>query len=104
MLDEVLENFDFGEVVATMEKLNWKWASISGSKVPNVDQLKKTAKDLLLDAMLSAEEDSSIKPNVAYHVSTGGLEATAVLGESYRTEYLELKFVLTSYSASTDDE
>ena len=64
-IKSILNHFDFNRVKKVMDVLNWKWASsCSKNGVPDIDEIRKLATRLLIDACVE-------KTNI----STGGFRA-----------------------------
>lgn len=47
---EILEWFDFEKVHRTMVALNWTWSTMSGSEIPSIEEIKRTARSLCSDS------------------------------------------------------
>lgn len=62
-IKSILNNFDFHRVKKVMEVLNWEWAS-SKHGVPDMDEIRKLATRLLIDACIEEQ-----------NISTGGFKA-----------------------------
>ena len=60
----IIENFDFDKVNKYMTEVDWQW---HGEGVPTVDELKRTAVRLLVDAVDDKTEFTSL--------GTGGFRA-----------------------------
>lgn len=102
MIDDILENFNFDKVNKAMHFLNWGWGGVG---VPNINQLKTQARDLLkgaADSRLNLFKHKHWELGVSN--ATGGFRATAFCNED-KTEiiYLELQFVLTDWDAEIED-
>ena len=84
IIDDILDEFDFGKVQKAMELLEWTWA---GQGYPTVGEMRKTARGLL----------KSLIPLESGGVGTGGFVArkTNIEGEPF----YELSFVLTSWAS-----
>lgn len=79
MIEEILEEFDFGTVSKVMHLTKWSWVGIG---VPTPEALKNKARELLQELLDNTESQT---------ISTGGLEA-------YRHgEVIGLRFVLEEY-------
>ena len=64
-IKSILNHFDFNRVKKVMDVLNWKWASsCSKNGVPDINEIRKLATRLLIDACVE-------KTNI----STGGFRA-----------------------------
>ena len=96
MRDEILEHFDFQKCHKTMKLLGWTWGF--DNRVPQIEDLKKTAVHLMESAAKGCLESKSCKPNETYLSSTGGLKAEAIKNKYNQIEYLNLEFVLTDWS------
>ena len=62
-IKSILNHFDFNKVKKIMDVLNWKWAS-SKNGVPDIDEIRKLATRLLIDACVEKQ-----------NISTGGFRA-----------------------------
>ena len=62
-IKSILNNFDFNKVKKIMDVLNWKWAS-SKNGFPDMDEIRKLATRLLIDACVEKQ-----------NISTGGFRA-----------------------------
>ena len=62
-IKSILNYFDFNKVKKIMDVLNWKWAS-SKNGVPDIDEIRKLATRLLIDACVEKQ-----------NISTGGFRA-----------------------------
>ena len=62
-IKSILNNFDFNKVKKIMDVLNWKWAS-SKNGFPDMDEIRKLATRLLIDACVEKQ-----------NISTGGFKA-----------------------------
>lgn len=88
----IIENFDFEKVHNIMTSLNWKWYCYSpnrremGLYVPTIEQLKKTAVELLEYVYDDLNYDTT---------STGGFKATRY------DDHLGLEFVLSSFDSES---
>lgn len=60
IIDDILDEFDFGKVEQVMEHLNWVW--YNSEDVPTLGQLRKQARSLMKECMKHEE----------YTVATGG--------------------------------
>ena len=87
-IDYIMDNFDFGRVIKTMEALDWRWTSTDG--VPDEYEARTFARKLLKQAaarIVSKEENHC-------YISCGGFVA-----RKYYDGGLELEFVLTSWGS-----
>jgi len=100
MINDIIEEFNFGKVQLAMEYLCWKWR---GEDV-TIDMLKETAIELLRDAAesrLNYFKDSHWELGIT--CGTGGLQATAHCDEDKtKITGLDLKFVLTEWDADLE--
>lgn len=98
LINDVMDNFDFGKVAHTMKALDWKWALPGGEyEVPDEFTLRKQARELLTETIESSKNDYD---GSGVTISTGGFEVY------YKEDdkYLELKFVLTSWNSYVDED
>lgn len=102
MIYDVMENFNFSQVKYAMECLNWKWA-MAENKVPNIEQLKKQAHSLLVDAIELAENEPFEHDGITYFSSTGGFKATALKGEDNRVNFIRLEFILEEWEEDINE-
>lgn len=79
-IDEILQEFDFEKVHKVMKFLKWQWAFTNG--IPNIEDMKKLAKDLLTRV---CEEKTSC-------TGTGGFTA-----RRYEKGILSLEFNVTTW-------
>jgi hypothetical protein len=95
LIDEVLQEFNFGKCKLTMEYLNWTWARTNS--VPSIADLKESA----LNRIYSAIDVIRTRKNISYQhpatCSSGGLEATVYVNKYGHITYVGLKFVLTQW-------
>ena len=91
----IMRNFDFNRVHDVMECLDWHWATYNkGQTVPEVEDLKKEAKRLLIDAVTEKET-----------IATGGFRATYEKGTEDDPEpYLSLEFIVEDCEGFNEDE
>lgn len=82
LIEKVIEEFDFLQVVKVMQFVGWEYATISGPGVPDVATLKKTARELL-NRVISDKTNFS---------TTGGFVAR--IEHDGNGKYLILEFVL----------
>jgi len=97
LIDEIVENFNWGKVYKTMEALSWTWVDSEG-ETPSIGRLITTATRLLRDAY-----DGAVKEQYTYLSGTGGFEAVCHVDEDgmYR---LELRFVVTSWDVDIEND
>ena len=94
MIDNIMDNFDFGRVAKTMEALEWKWHDVKG--IPEEYDIRKAARKLL-----KSVPDTLIKDN--YYTGTGGLYVQAWY-ESTDLVLMELTFVVADWRVDVNDE
>lgn len=101
MINDIMENFEWGRIQVAMENMNWRWKD----EHVTVDMLKSEAKRLLL-----AAADSRLGVHHSEHwelgitCGTGGLEATAYCDfNKTKIIALDLKFVLEQWDESIKD-
>ena len=85
-IDRILDNFDFKIVKTVMDFLKWKWYSTRARKmvIPDIPEIKSTARRLLIEAANDPKKNSIIL--------TGGLLAEKIDGH-----FFQLSFVVTDY-------
>ena len=100
MINDIIEEFNFGKVQLAMEYLCWKWR---GEDV-TIDMLKETAIESLRDAAesrLNYFKDSHWE--LGSTCASGGFQATAYCDEDKtKITGLDLKFVLTEWDADLE--
>lgn len=105
MIDEIMEEFDFGRVLTTMEALDWKWASAKGGRgIPDMDELRATAERLLRDvakARLHQYRDEYWEMPII--CGTGGFEAKAWCDEDIsKITGLDLAFIVSHWDTEIE--
>ena len=87
IIDDILDEFDFGKVQKVMEALDWTWFEdgVSPSEVPTLGKLRKKARSLLKECMQFPE----------YSTATGGLWASKKTFDGH--PYYRLQFVVTDW-------
>lgn len=78
-INDIMNNFDFSQVWRTMSALDWGWGS--PPKVPSVEDIRATARELL----------TRVTSGETVSLSTGGF------GAYYEHESLILRFVLEEW-------
>lgn len=81
---QIDKNFRWNRVIAVMAVLDWKWA---GRGVPNLEQLKTTAKYLVSEALKGKTSHG-----------TGGFMARWYINDEDK-ESIELEFTIESWEA-----
>ena len=89
-LMDVLDTVDFDKIRMVMVYLAWLWVTEDGSRVPEIYDLRKTARRLLTEACNKALNNESGQ----YTVSSGGFRAEAKLYED-GFPWMRLSFDLT---------
>lgn len=84
-LEKVLREFDFEKVHKVMTALDWTY---SNGEIPDVDELRKTAEDVLKTAIKIRKTEKDIKAVC----STGGFT-----GKCSKKGHLTLMFVVEEY-------
>lgn len=90
LIQTVIKQFDFVTVEYVMDKLEWVWC---GHGVPDIQDLRNLAYDLLKTAIESVKESKSDQ----YEIQNGGLSAYAYQFDNDEIE-VGLKFICTDYS------
>ena len=101
MIEDIMDNFDFGRVQHAMGLLDWQWRG----EYVTVEMLRKQAERLLRGAMESRLGSFRHESHEVGIVNgTGGLEAKAWCDETKtKIVALDLKFVLSSWDESIED-
>ena len=88
-IEQIFKEFDFKKIRNVMEFLHWTWFNTSGGGVPNIMELKKNARRLLM-IVFEHGYDHNDKESTT---GSGGFSAT------YYKEWntLKLKFVLEEW-------
>jgi len=95
---DVLSNFDFHRVRLTMEKLDWRWATVSGLQ-PTIEDMIRCAHRLMVDAVYRSTSNSS-----KYCVGTGGFSAEAFWdNDTRRVTGVSLQFVVSEWDEFIED-
>ena len=104
MIDEIMDEFNFAQVLKTMEALDWKWATDSGLSIPDMNELKATAEQLLRSAAesrLGDYKDSHWELGIIN--GTGGFQATAYCDEDKtRITALDLSFIVEHFDVGDE--
>lgn len=103
MINDIIENFDFGKVQTVMFKLNWQWGS---EGVPTIERLKEQALYLLKKAAeLRLGEYKYEHSELGIISGTGGFQATAYCNDS-KTEiiYFKLQFILEEWDSEIEED
>jgi hypothetical protein len=97
MIENIINNFDFDRCLKVMEFLNWEWWCPNDSilKIPNMDELKESAKGKLHRAIEGCKELK--KGEYSYNVSSGGFKASAFKNRYGHINFLTLEFILTEW-------
>ena len=92
-IQDILEDFNFQKVHDVMKQLDWKWAMTTYG-VPTIDELKREAKRLLIDACIEHT-----------CVATGGFRAVYEEGTPNDPEpYIGLEFIIEECEGFVDDD
>lgn len=70
-IPQIIDNFDFDKIHEVMTMLEWRWYSID--RVPNVEELKGAAIQILCTCI--GEFEKRGRPVQGMYVSTGGFTA-----------------------------
>lgn len=97
MIDEIMDNFDFGKVAKVMDFLDWKWAMVGMTSqycVPEEPEIRKEAR-----GRLSKVYDHAVGQGRKYETATGGF------WYSYDPQHsiLNLDFKLATWDAYPND-
>jgi hypothetical protein len=105
MIDEIMEEFNFGKVESVMFHLNWRWAS-EYKRTPNIDELRERAQELLESAAQSRLYNFIEQHHELGVIhQTGGFKATAWCNEA-RTEItgLKLEFIVADWDTFNEEK
>jgi enoyl-CoA hydratase/carnithine racemase len=83
-IDKVMDNFDFGRVVKTMQALDWNWID---EGVPSESEVRKEARRLLKQI-----SNAILSEPTSYSIATGGFCATR-----FSDGELRLQFIVSEY-------
>jgi hypothetical protein len=92
-IDNIMEHFDFEKVYKVMMFLEWKWVTNSGLRVPDIQEIKTFARDLMTKAV---NEMISYDTN-EYHTATGGFEVCLNKNKENGKINIQLSFVLSQW-------
>lgn len=89
LIEEVMDNFDFGKVAKAMKALGWVWVTTQ-FEVPEESEIRKHVRELL-----NLVYDGAVRTEGDWTMGTGGFEAT------YEVDHkmLSLKFIVSSWEA-----
>jgi hypothetical protein len=95
---DVLSNFDFHRVRLTMEKLDWRWATVSGLQ-PTIEDMIRCAHRLMVDAVYCSTSNNS-----NYSVGSGGFNADCYWdSDTRRVTGVNLQFVVSEWDEFIED-
>jgi len=101
--EEVLQNFNYEEVIKVMGFLNWTWsASLEGEDyIPNKERIQLSLSERCDNAIEGIKE---LEIGNTYYASSGGLKVTASTWyeDGKVVKHLECEFVVTSWEAQSD--
>ncbi len=98
-IEDIMDEFNFGEVQRTMESLDWEWSGCDG--VPEEYELRKSARRLLKQA--AEMIDDRCYPSGG-STSTGGFLATSRAGCDHGDKWLRLELHFCVDSVTLDGE
>lgn len=81
---DILEGMDFYRIKKTMDFLQWYWATDRGFVIPDVYEIKKSARTILINSVVGAISS----PNKEYVINTGGFRAESKI---YKDGFLWLR-------------
>lgn len=87
-ITEIMDGFNFLNVHRTMEALNWKWNGTLMPHVPNIDEIRDTALELLTNACQDRVD-----------LASGGFCTIY----DRKNKWIELSFVIEDFSVSKDE-
>lgn len=91
---DIMNNFDFDKVHRVMTFLNWKWALADSehTAVPDIQQLRDTARNMLTGCASRARKVSG-----QYTIGSGGFHAHAEYDAASNKVFVKLAFELTEW-------
>lgn len=89
-ISECVSEIDWDMIHNCMKLCNWTWIRCNG--VPNVEELKKTAKKQLIKTV-----EESIKDEESCSISCGGIKTTCEIIEG-KVSKLKVEFILDDWS------
>jgi hypothetical protein len=102
-LDEIMDEFNFGEVAKVMEFLNWTWASVGG--VPCETEIREQARRRLKELIQENNGKPNKRGNWQKAFFSGGIYARHFGGTDDKGpwENLDLKFVLANHTTEENE-
>ncbi len=92
-IQDIMEDFNFQKVHDVMVQLDWKWA-MTKYGTPTVDELKREAKDLLIEACIERN-----------CISTGGFRAVYEEGTPGDPDpFIGLEFIIEECEGFVEDD
>lgn len=89
MIDNIMDNFDFGRVAKCMEVLEWRWCDVEG--IPQESDIRQFARKYMRSIKDTCTSDR-------YSFSAGGFVVTAWY-EDGKLDAMELSFVVADWDA-----
>ena len=91
---DIMNNFDFDKVHRVMTVLDWRWALADSehTAVPDIQQIRDTARNMLTECTSRARKVSG-----QFTIGSGGLYAHAEYEPSNGKVYQKLAFELTNW-------
>lgn len=102
MVENIMENFRWRKCQIAMKALNWSWATLPGTGIPDVSDLRRTARYLIDSAIKSALESKTLRPDESYFSATGGLKATVTKNRNNHINFIQLEFILEEWDDDGD--
>ena len=90
-INEIMDFFDFEKVYNVMQALNWKWSLEDRLEVPETYDIRRLARELLIEAVKKVCEGEA-----KHTTSTGGFEACAYRDENNKIK-CKLSFTIDSW-------
>jgi hypothetical protein len=78
-INDIMNRFDFNEVHEAMTRMNWVWGYVDGNRVPSVQELRRSALDLLQRTARNAakaQKDPHSLNQDYFSLETGGFKVT----------------------------
>ena len=93
-VQDIMEDFNFHKVHDVMKQLDWKWALSDSCRTPTIDEMKREAERLLINACTER-----------ICVATGGFRAVyEECGQGDPDPYISLEFIVEECEGFVKDE
>jgi hypothetical protein len=95
-INQIMDWFDFARVATVMGALDWKWYDTG---LPSEPEIREYARKLINSTVNSFLEYSLTNAKVPenYTNQCGGFKVTVSPGDEYKTLYISLEFIVSSW-------